>query len=272
MELKWRISIWYFQMTRSGRRKKVVIPLLDLKGTLPKEKAEKLRADGEEEITKLLGEKGWKKEEGPCVSLVAKCKEGKVEGMKFRTEGGETKVFFEMEKIWEMEKKVRAVVKVDLDTLEFPGEGKTPRNLSEWTSHTDLEVEYFNEGKEEGVFTQDEKLSQDEEDEVGIGEKPFVMRAILIPGDSFKAALFFTVVPVAKKRLQEVLDTWGTSTKEKDEGVPGIICQRTEGLPGQEDAKDEFSHIVKILPQEQKGDKIGLGILPILECNKEDSE
>ena len=259
-------------MTRTNRRKKVVIPLLDVKGTLPKEKGEKLRADGEEEIDKVLGEKGWKKEEGPCVSLVAKCKEGKVEGMKFRTVGGETKVFFEMEKIWEMEKKVRAVVRMDLDTLEFPGEGKTPRNLSEWTSHTDLEVEYFRGGDEDCEFTQDEMLTPEEEEEVGIGEKHFVMRAILIPGDSFKAALFFTVVPVAKKRLQDVLDTWGISAKAEDEGVPGVICRRMEGLPGQENAKDEFSHIVKILPQEEKEDKIGLGILPILECVKEDNE
>ena len=259
-------------MTRTNRRKKVVIPLLDVKGTLSKEKGEKLRADGEEEIDKVLGEKGWKKEEGPCVSLVAKCKEGKVEGMKFRTVGGETKVFFEMEKIWEMEKKVRAVVRMDLDTLEFPGEGKTPRNLSEWTSHTDLEVEYFRGGDEDCEFTQDEMLTPEEEEEVGIGEKHFVMRAILIPGDSFKAALFFTVVPVAKKRLQDVLDTWGISAKAEDEGVPGVICRRMEGLPGQENAKDEFSHIVKILPQEEKEDKIGLGILPILECVKEDNE
>ena len=259
-------------MTKNNRRKRVVIPLLDVKGVLSKEKGEKLRADGEEEIEKVLGDRGWKKEEGPCVALVAKCKEGKVEGMKFRTAGGETKVFFEMEKIWEMEKKVRAVVKVDLDTLEFPGEGKTPRNLSKWTNHTDLEVEYFKEGEEDCEFTQEELLTQDEEEEAEITEKHFVMRAILIPGDSLKAVLYFTVVPVGVKRLQEVLDTWGTGTKEEDEGVPGIICQRMENGPGQENVKDELSLIVKILPQEEKGDKIGLGILPILECAKEEKE
>ena len=115
-------------------------------------------------------------------------------------------------------------------------------------------------------------MTQDEEEEAEITEKHFVMRAILIPGDSLKAVLYFTVVPVGVKRLQEVLDTWGTGTKEEDEGVPGIICQRMETGPGQENVKDELSLIVKILPQEEKGDKIGLGILPILECAKEEKE
>lgn len=256
------------------KRKRVAIPLLDVKGTVSKENGEKLRADGEEEITKVLKEKGWKKEEGPCVSLIAKCKEGKVEGMKLKTSGGKARVWFEMDKVWEMSAKVKAVIEIDLDTLVFPGEGKSPRNLSEWQNSGDLEVEYYKEGEGEGDdnFAKEDELSQEEEEELGIGEKPFVARAVLTPGDAFRASLHVTILPVAKSRLQEVLDSWAISIKAEDECIPGFLCQRVEKGPGQENWKDEWSLTLKILPQEEKSDKIGLGILPILECKAEDKE
>ena len=254
-------------MAKTKGKTVIAVPMLDPKGKLSEELAKDLAADGEESAADVLKSRGWVPEEGPCVALLAEIKEDKVIGMKMAAfsglaENGDIQVEWEMEQLWsDITRKIRAVVTLDLDSLEFPGAGKGPRNLSSWMSGTEVKnVAYWEEDEEEKRT----ELTADEEEDLALHERPWTLRATISMGDSKKAALHVGVAPVAKIRLQAGLDFWKLGIKEDEELVPTLQTYIAKRGVGQEGWKDPWSITLKIMPQEAKEDGLGLGILPIL--------
>ena len=245
----------------------IAVPMLDPKGKLSEELAKELAADGEESAADVLKNRGWVPQEGPCVALLAEIKENKVIGMKMTafsglTEGGDIEVEWEMEQLWsDITRKIRTVVTLDLDSFEFPGAGKGPRNLSSWMSGTEVKNVAYWEEDEEKKRTE---LTADDEEDLALNERPWSLRATISMGDSKKAALHVGVIPVAKTRLQTGLDFWKLGIKEDEELVPTLQTYIVDRGVGQEGWNDPWSITLKTLPQEKKEDGLGLGILPIL--------
>ena len=79
------------------------------------------------------------------------------------------------------------------------------------------------------------------------------------------------VLPVAKARLPQAIEAWKLGLQPEGELVPALQTRVEEKGPGQDDWKCPWSISMEILPQEVATDKVGLGVLPILEMGLEDN-
>ena len=115
-------------------------------------------------------------------------------------------------------------------------------------------------------------LTQQEEEKLGVGNLEWSLRATVTPSsaDYKKSALHIGVLPVAKTRIQQTIDAWKLGIQQEDMLVPTLGTKVSEKGPGQEEWKDGWSVSLKNLPLEVEGEKVGLGILPVLEAAPED--
>lgn len=116
-------------------------------------------------------------------------------------------------------------------------------------------------------------LTQQEEEKLGIGNLQWSLRATVTPSttDYRRTALHIGVLPVAKTRIQQTIDAWKLGVQQDDNLVPTLATVVSEKGPGQEEWKDRWSIILKNLPLEKEGEKVGLGVLPILDATPEDN-
>ena len=75
---------------------------------------------------------------------------------------------------------------------------------------------------------------------------------------------------MAKSRLPQAIDAWKLGLQPEGEMVPVLQTRMEDKGPGQEGWKCPWSISMEILPQEIAEDKVGLGVLPILEMAVDD--
>lgn len=114
-------------------------------------------------------------------------------------------------------------------------------------------------------------MTQQEEEDLKIRDKVWSLRAAVTPGSSTRASLHVGVLPVAKSRLPQAIDAWKLGLQPDGELVPTLQTRMAEKGPGQEDWNCPWSISMEILPQEVQTDKVGLGVLPILEMSVDDN-
>lgn len=116
-----------------------------------------------------------------------------------------------------------------------------------------------------------EALSDKEEEELNINKREWSLRATVTPGDATIASLHIGVLPAAKTRIPQVVDTWKLGIRPEGEMVPTLQTWVSDKGPGQEEWPDRWCIKLQILPQEEEGEKVGLGILPIFDMALDDN-
>ena len=89
-----------FFFTDANMVRKVTIPMLDREGRMSDNVGLTLRCNGEEGGEDVITKRGWTKEQGPALTLMASTKEGKITGMFLKTFGEQITVAWEVGQLW----------------------------------------------------------------------------------------------------------------------------------------------------------------------------
>ena len=106
---------------------------------------------------------------------------------------------------------------------------------------------------------------------MNLNKRDWSLRATVTPGDAKTASFHIGVLPAAKTRIQQTVDSWKLGIKPEGEMVPTLQTWVAEKGPGQEGWSDRWCIKLQILPQEVEGEGVGLGILPILNMAMDDN-
>ena len=174
---------------------------------------------------------------------------GRVSGARFETRGHGPEVKFNAADLWEgVTTGVLVTVKLDnMSMVQWRSEG-IGRNQSEWMEGDEVNVRYER--------TTGEEMDDEELDDAGVGK--FALRLTLLPTNVSKMALYGGIVPMTKEELREKVEA--CDAEIDSELVPTIALKL-----GWAKGKPLNGYLVDLMPHEREEDKVGLGVLPLLE-------
>ena len=172
---------------------------------------------------------------------------GMVIGARFDTRGKGPEVKFRASELWgEVEEDAVVTLKFpDLSKIIWRGDGEF-RNQSEWLDSDDVEVSY---SKVNG-----ESLSVAEEATIG----KFAVRFTVLPMAVDKMVLYGGIVPVDKVALREKAMEGGL---DLDSPLIPTVALKLWWFKGT--LRNGYPSL--LLPSEGRDDKVGLGVLPLIE-------
>ena len=174
---------------------------------------------------------------------------GRITGARFETRGrGPQEVRFKASELWgEMPEDALVTLKFpDLSRLEWRGEGPA-RNQTVWLDSDDVEV----------TFTKGDGERLEIAEEATIGK--FAVRFTILPVKVDRLVLYGSIVPMGKEALREKMEE---GDLDLDSPLVPTIALKLWYAKG----KLQNGFPVVFLPGEKVTDKVGLGVLPIIEA------
>ena len=235
----------------AGRRQIIASELFKSRGKLSKTMMRNLLVrGGGVQISDVLMRQGWA-EEGPVATTVVTLDgdSGNIRGVRYEVRGGGPTVVFKAKELWpEASEKVTVKLKFDdLSKIPWVTEGAV-RNQSVWLDREELEFEATHE--DTGVLVEEEL----ESNKVG----GLCVRFTLLPMKVNTVFMYGGLVPLSKLDLEAKV-----TEADLDLSSPKIptLAMKLAFVKG----RWQNAMVMELLPQEEVGDKVGLGHMPLLE-------
>ena len=232
-------------------RQLIASPLLLARSPLTKAVFSSLHIRGAGvQVDDALLRMGWD-EADPAIAVVITVDHisTNVKGVRFETRGALANVVkFKASDLWsKAEEGVEVSLKFeDLSVIRWATEGEV-RNVSAWLQEKDVSVTYMKG---------EDKIETTEKAKYGIGD--FTIRFTVLPAAVDQSLLYAGILPFSKAVLDGKVKACGRTLEAAT--IPTVALKLFKS-----GNKWTNGHPIKLLPTEGPRDKIGLGVLPLIE-------